>query len=468
MSGVNDVVEALGMWIGRLESYSLFRDYREGNHRLRFATPTFRRHYEWVLRDAKENLCEAVVDTFTAPIDVESWEGTGAAGAERAMDDFNLPLVLSLAVEESHTCGDGYVLVWPDESGQPYPYFNEAHLMVVKSVGGRKVWAAKVWHEQAADSTPAQPRRQPRVNIYYDDRVERWTTAHSMQDNGDMSRTVASDWWPARADAWYPYDADGEGEVIPHDFGEVPVVHLTRKPRSVGGVGRSVLANVVPLQDGLNHSLASLIVGNEAFAQPLRVLLNLRAQAPEPEMVNGELTMVKKKTSLEVDPTKSSILGFEGEGLSMVQLDPPDATKLIAVQDSFALKIARVVGAPAFYFTQTSGDVPSGASLRVLASRLTNAVRDWTRTNTGEVARLMSLLGVEDARPVWANPAPMDEVERFEVLKHKKDLGWPVRELMIDAGEDPVMVDRWLAEQADGQATAAAEALRRFRAGEDF
>src|SRR5690625_7364486 len=98
----------------------------------------------------------------------------------------------------------------------------------------------------------------------------------------------------------------------------------------------------------------------------------------------------------------------------LVQLDAVDPSGLLQVQDAFALKIARTLGIPAYYFTEMSGDVPSGESLRVLSARRTAALRDFQQDATGPWQDIMGLLGIEETEPVWSDVAPQSEQEREE------------------------------------------------------
>lgn len=459
-----DVIAAVADWTGRYNDYRMYRDYDAGDHRCAFATEAFERQFRDVLEEARENLCPAVIRAFTDKLTVAGWEGGGAERAEAAVEDLGLPRVANMARREALRCGDGFVLVWPDRAGRPRPWPHRAEqfsVMPNEDDPAELAWAAKVW---------VGARGLGRVNVYYGDRCERWVTVREVRTASDRATasigdsptdSLTTDTWPLRSDAWTEYDGDDGGAVIGHTFGMVPVSWWAFDPDTIGGHGRSILRDVVPIQDALNKSLADLIVGGESFAQPLRYLLRYQPK----QRINPE-TGKPETEKLRYDTTKNKLLGIPGEG-PLGQLDPPDATKLTAVQDAFALKIARVVGIPAYYLTQTSGDIPSGASLRVLTSRHTAGVEDMQQDFTPAESRLLALLGVDDARPVWDDPAPMDPAEELEMAKARVEIGYPLRSVARLLGDDLDQLEEDIAVEEAGVQSAGAQALAAFRRGGD-
>lgn len=464
---VEDVTAAVTDWTSRYRGYRLYRDYDAGRHRSAFATEAFEKQFRDVLEEARENLCPAVIRAFTDKLNVTGWEGGGAERAEAAAEDLGLPRVSNMARREALRCGDGFVLVWPDGQNKPRPWPHRAEQFAVKpdpDDPAELAWAAKIW---------VGPRGYGRVNVYYPDRCERWVTVREVRTASERSTastgdspvdSLTTDTWPLKPTAWTEYTGDDDdpgGPVITHTFGRVPVVWWAFDPDTIGGHGRSILRDVVPIQDALNKSLADLIVGGESFAQPLRYLLRYQPR----QRINPD-TGQPETEKLKYDATKNKLLGIPGEG-PMGQLDPPDATKLTSVQDAYALKVARVVGIPSYYFTQSSGDVPSGASLRVLSSRLTAGVEDMQQDFGPAESRLLGLLGVEDARPVWDDPAPMDPAEELEMAKTRHDIGYPLRYIARRLGDDLDQLDEDSGAEEQVARSAGQQALAAFRNGQD-
>jgi hypothetical protein len=451
---IADVVTAVKDYRRRAPQVSLYRDYDQGRHRYPFATEAFKKDYLWILQNARENMCPAVIRSFTDLVTVQAWSGDGADAANELAATLPLRRVVNLTVREAHRTGDGYVLVWPDSKGVVRPWYHRADQVAYKLTADDPdefEWVAKLW---VVDSGVEVGKG--RVNLYYADRVERFITQGKVQHDD----TSAAD-WPEGETSYLTFAGDDGGDTITHQFGKVPWAHLAFDADAQGGHGRSVLRDVVPLQDGLNKSVADLIVGSESFARPLRALMNYN-----PDVRIDPQTGMPVQERLDFDPTKQSILGVRGPG-PLTQLDPPDATRLTAVQEAFASKIARVVGIPITDVLPDIGNVPSGAALRVLSARRTNAVRDFEQDNAASLVRMMSLLGVEDAFPEWADPAPVDGTERLDIAQAKADLGYPLAEVLPDLGEDPDDIRRILAARDAENANAGAAAVRAFRQGQD-
>lgn len=445
------VIEALRQREKQAPLTTLYRRYYDGDFPMLFASEVFRNHYEWVLQNSKENLCEAVVSSFTGNIGVQSWQGGGGKTGTDIARAFKLSKVMNLAHDEAFITGDAFVLVWPDARGVKRPYVQVSDEVYVVTEPGTNiiVWAAKLWTSFENDENGKRVLR-ARANIYTDKVCERyWAPNFFVQDLDKTYEDKAL--WPREVSSWEPYAGDGQPPVISHDMGVCPMNWLPHNQRAMGKRGRSILRNVIPLQDGLNHSLATLIVGAEAFAQPLRLILGMTEDDDQiAVMQDGVIQVVSPKT-LKIDPTKESIVGIPGQGLSAVQLDPPDATKLVAVQDGFALKIARVAGLPTYYLTQTSGDVPSGQALRVLRERMSTEVTDFEEDVAGTWSDIMALLGAPDCHPEWKEASPLDPVERAQIAQIKKNIGYPFEELLIDFGETPEDIQRILQKKQDEQ-----------------
>ena len=445
---VADVLSALADHVKRAPDYDLFRDYEEGRHKYPYATPKFREKFGWILKQARLNACYTVRSNFTDLVQIQAWSGAGADAANALAETTDLDMVIDLTINESFRCGDGYILVWPGKDGQRRPWYHRAD-----QVGYRLdpedpttfdvVW--KIWVDRNGYG---------RVNLYFQDSLERWVTTGAVRQ--DPEQVVSWD-GVTQATAWAPFNADGEKEVQGHDFGQVPWVHLPFDPQTQGGHGRSILRDVVPLQDGLNHAVHATLVNTERYADAIRALMN-----HQPNTTIDPTTGRQRTDKLDVDETRNSILAFPGEG-PLTQLTPPDSSNILSVKRDWMTDIAITSGIPISDIAPELGNIPSGVSLRVLATRRTNTVRAYTKANTGRLSTLMALLGVADAVPEWMEAAPMDDTERLANAQARLDLGYPLAEVLPDLGEDVDDIARIL------EATAAeqAQAVAAFRAGQE-
>lgn len=452
MEPAEQIAYTLTQWTGRKPGYDTYRAYAEGQHQLTYATEDFAAKYGAQVKHLRENLCEAAYTVFTDRLAVESWGDTAAVDT---MTEEGLGRVLGLVFDESFRCGDAYILVWYGSDGQPTPHYHRADEMVphIDPIEpGRLDWAAKPWID--AD-------HHGRINIYDDAQVTRWRTSNRLTKDATLGDV------PLDPRQWVEHADDDGGPVIPHDFGAVPVCWMPQASTQIGGYGRSILTDVIPLQDATNKSLADLIITAEAYSRPLRYLLNYRPEGSNPLAMAGDyMTAVGRVVGAQVrkfDPRRQQIFTHDGGG-PFGQLDPADLSQLIAVQDAFAIKIGRVIGVPPFYITQVSGDVPSGESLRILASRMTARIRRFQRDATPVLRGLAQLLGIDDPQIAWADPMGLDEMERWTRAQIQQTLGYPLEDILRDLGEPDV--EGVMQRAAAAQATNAAAIGKALRDGE--
>lgn len=453
---ISDVPLAVADHQARAPGYRLYRDYDRGKHLYPYATPAFKAKFDWLLRQARANKCHMVVRNFADRVSLSAWSGSGAKRADEVAEQIGLRKVLNLATKESWRTGDAYVLAWPGRDGVVKAHYHRADTAGFKlseDDPDAADWFYKIWVDAAGYG---------RVSVYYPDRLERYVTRQVIRQQGTTSVV-----WPEDVSA-YQAVTDEDGEVIVYgtqgvpDFGgRIPWIHMPLEPEEQGGHGRSVLTDVVPLQDGLNHTLAALIVGVEQFGAPLRALMN-----HQPQVLIDPKTGKPTEEVLRFDETRNKIFGVRGPG-PFTQLNPPDSTNLLRVLEWFSSEIANEVGIPVSDISPDLGNIPSGTALRVLAAHRTAAVNDYTETITPAVSGLMWLLGVEDAWPTWADPAPTDEKERWEIAVQQQDAGVSFQEAMRGMGKDQADIDRILAEKAAEGANVGRLAVEAFRQGQD-
>jgi len=453
---VDDVIAAVNDRKQRIANIRLYTDYYDGKHRIgQFATPAFRRDYGWILEQARENYCKSVVRGFSSKMKIQSWESNTGGEAKKAaelVDDHGLKRVINLTHRETYKTGDAYVLVWPDETGERRAWPKRSSMcvpLVDPGMPDRMRCFVTVWVNEAGYG---------RVNLYYPANVERWVTTAKLRQPS-MRQSDATN-WPSKQSAWMEYHGDGntdtDGFEIPNpgDTSKVPAVWFPQDAEEIGGHGRSILEDVIPLQDGLNKSVADLIVVEEDVAQPLRYLLNYKVK----KLINPDTGEIETE-KIEANPTKRKFLTVPGDG-PIGQLDPSDPTGLLAVHEAWANKMSRVTGLPAFYITQVSGEPPTGVALRVLSTRLTDLILEQQDDFTPRWSEVQELLGNVDVRPIWKDPAPKDESEELDDAEARKRIGFGFRANLKELGYDDPDIERIETEQKQ----AAAEAQRAFEA----
>lgn len=448
---IEHVSDAIAEWKARKPNYDTLRAYYRGQHQLRFATQDFERKHGSLFKSLRENLCEAVVTAHTDKLSIESW---GDKVDEATAEQLGLSRLEGLVNREMVRCGDAYSLTWEGRGGKPTPRYHRADQIVphVDDLDPSVLdWAAKPWIW----------RGYGRVNVYYADRVERFITREALPISGDQQEPSWSD-VSTDPDRWMPHEDDDGGDTIGHAFGAVPVCWWKRDADDTEGYGASALNNVIPLQDALNKGLADLLVLSEAYSRPFWYLLNFKPSSENPLLMAQEAAQALGEAQRTFDPNRQRIFTHDGNG-PFGQLDPPDLMRLIEQQRELKNKIGSVSGVPTYYFTQTSGQVPSGESLRVLTSRLVSSVRDMQR-DSGPVWRGQArLLGI-DAAPSWADPMPQDETEKIDNALKLLSLGFALEDIVgyLRMPDAKGILSR--AEQARAQSAAAVGAA--FRSGQ--
>lgn len=477
MSGEH-LIDAILTHNARKAGYDGFRAYFRGNHELKFATADFQAKYGNIVKSLRENICPGIVTAFTDLIGVVSW----GDGTDEVAKEYGLNRTFGMVTDESFRCGDAYVLVWNNSRGELIPHYHRADQIVpvvdpenpAVLERGTRIWSYGSYG---------------RANIYYADRVERWITVQPITELTDqLAKGVTNPsvrGMPDTLNQWQLFSgAEVDGSTLAHDFDGVPICWFKQSADSQYDFGVSVLADVVPIQDAINKSFADMVVLMDAYSRPFWYLLNYKPQVNavlNPLMAASELqgafakltgaqtnyqpdpgsdlptTSANGRSSQRFDPTEQQIFTHDGPG-PFGQLDPPDLTKVMDAQDRLVIKAGRVVGLPSYYISQTSGDVPSGQALRVLASRMTARIGRYQRDNEPVLEGLCQLLGIEPAIE-WVNPVPLDTLEKMDVAEAKKRLGYSLEDILVDLDEpDPEGVMERAAE-------ASARAVQAFRDG---
>jgi hypothetical protein len=446
----------------RQAAYKLHRDYHEGRHRLAFASDRFRQHFGDLFADFRDNLCGSVVSALTDRLAVIGWQSPGdtAAGdAATALWDANrmgqrqLPTYVTAAV-----CGDAFELVWPTRAGEVRFWPQEPTACAVQYDDDDDptliVRSCKVW---------AQGKRW-RANVYLTGgpttagRIDRWVTAERPEGDGSM---------PDKPDSWAPFEGDEAGPEVLNPWGVNPMFHYAYAAPA-GEYGRSRLADVLPLQDALNKSVADLLVAMEFVAYPQRILIGVERE-------------IDPETGLErsVDGGTDRVWRISTPGGSATQFPAADLRQILEVSETFRLEVARVTGTPPHYLMLNKSGLaqaPSGEALQVLDGRLVKAA-EQCQEGWGDVRRAAMLLALRMAagagtiaptsmrpdellEPVWDDASSRSERAELEAAEIKERVGYSQRQTLRELGKtddelDAMEEERKLETSAMGEAMLA-------------
>lgn len=445
----------------RERDYLLARRYLEGDHRLAFATKDWTTQFGRLFTAFADNLCPSVLFAVRNRLSVIGFSVAGdedpTTGAEVADRTGGAPGAADLAwgiwnrngmdrrqkelYLEALLGGDSYAIVWehPNEEGRAIVYPNRPDQCVVRydeEIPGRRAVALKAW---------ILPDKRARANLYYDDRIEKYATRSPSSGGGLPTKATTFDEWTG---------ADGmEAAIVPHELEAVPVVPFTFGG-SVGRRGRSRLADVIPIQDALNKSIADMLVAMEFQSIPQRWVVGYT-----PEI--DPITQLPKKPFI---PGADRLWGVTDPNARFGQFDAAALEPFIKVSDSFRAETARVSGTPLHYLL-LSGEFPSGEALRAAESPLEALVsdtKDSFGTSIEETMALCMRVEGEEVLPLstlWRDTTSRGAKELAETLEIKKALGVPQRQIFRELGYSDPEIDAMLEEELEATRTRETEGL---------
>lgn len=452
-----DVEWALKTLAKRINRYRTYQDYYDGKQRLLFATDKFLNAFGPMFRAFADNLCLSVVDALADRLSIRSFNGDGADAANEFWKTaWHGPRLSGTIHVEAGRSGDAYAIVWPDRSGVPrlWPQ-NPAQCAIERDeeepdvvLRGAKCWVT-------GDGFV-------RLNIYRPEVIFKWVTR----------RKVEGAALPSKADDFVLVDSPGIENPLPNTYGIIPLFHFTNNASTYGGLGRSELSDVIPLQDALNKAIADMLVGMEFLALPQR--WGTGVEVPEDPNVPGRpagLPTNANPTGQQVNATAlrlmaDRMLTVANDEAKFGQFPAADLKQFLEVQDAFRLEIARVSGRPPQYMQLSSISNVSDDALRTLETRIVKTAGD-RQDEYGETWLSAVNLGLQIAgsSPVeaidWDEAATEDELRKIEVAEAKLRIGVSKRQVLKELKVyDDELIDEMLGE-AEASARAAEEALIR-------
>lgn len=403
----DDLVELVE---AQVEEYDRYYDYWRGAQTLPVNSTEFQTKFGSFFSNFRDNLARPIIESAEGRVRVIEF-GTGTGIAADAMDVWaaNKMTVESRWVHtQAMVKGDAYIIVLPREDGSPgiYPQISQSMALLYDQVEPRKKVAAFKWWIQARQPEGLnRPQNYVRVNIYFDDRVERYVSSTS-------SDSLIADFSKYEA-----YTDDGDW-LTTHNLGEVPVFRFSANYDIDEGRGRSDLADATSLIDGVTKTFLDMMTASEYTAAPQRwatgVEIPLDPKTGEP---------VKQYTAgadrLWTAPSETAKFGQFSAG------------DLSAYRDAIGQLVEHLgfVSRTPTYALMREVNYPSGEALRSAEAPLRSRVSDH-QDSFGQVwaevlRAALKINGVEvgddeldDLLPRWLPPnAPFSTREHLEELK---------------------------------------------------
>ncbi len=446
-----DATYALECLAHRQRSFAVYNNYYKGDQPLYFSTDAFRSAFGDLFKRLSYNRCRAVVDAYASRLQVTGWESPSTkdkqteedALGKAAMEIWDRNHFAKRQGElfrEAMRAGDAYVIVWPGEDSLARLDINRGHLIhpVYDDEYPEKLsYAVKCWQPHHGDYAGRW-----RVNVYDAEVITRWISSSK------------SDEQPKDFKSFVPFEDDMPAE-IPNPYEQVPVFHFGNSA-DTGACGTSELVDVIPLQDGLNKSIADMLIAGEYVAFPQR-------------WVTGVAPTVDPFTNQEVEQFKAAmdrVWGVMEPDARFGQFDPADMKQYTESQDAWDLKISRVSQVPVHWLSM-SGDFPSGESLKTAEGPFVGKGEGKQASFGGDLAATLAFAlkveGVADAMvtPIWKPFESRSDLEALQQAAMKKALSIPEEQIWAELGYSRDEIEEFTAaaekkrkEQMDQFATA--------------
>lgn len=381
----------------------------------------------------RDNLARPVVDTAETRLRIQDIS-IADGPAEEAMTiwlDNELPSESKMVHTDALVMGRSFVIVLPREDDSPGIYAQNPRscaILYSDEDPREKVAAMKFWVEEEAPSDIGAVDKRIRVNIYFDDRIERYVSSKKSEHlEVDFSK-------------YEPFEADGVAFSSRHPVGEVPMFEFRANFDTMTQETRSDLADAAPLIDAINKTFLDMMVASEYTAAPQR-------------WATGVEIPLDPKTG---EPLQSYQSGADqlwtaaSEQAKFGQFVPGELNAYKVAIDTLVDHLVFVSRTPKYALAGES-KYSSGENLRVIENPLRSRVQDhqemFTHSWQRALAAALRIQGSEvsffDIELLWlpAN-APFATEERLQEMKLKVEtLGIPQEQAWKEMGYTQPEID---------------------------
>jgi hypothetical protein len=326
-----------------------------------------------------------------------------------------------------------------------------------------KSFFAWCW-EKAAPGDSDGRRVVWRLNLMYADRIERFETPPRSKDKAPRAEDFQL-YVPDGGDDDDPDEADGW--KIPNPFGQVTAFHL----RTDVEYGKPVHLNAYGPQDNIGETIERMMTTMAFQSWPQTYALqeaeNMAQQSiredPLDEDYNDGLgdfdddtdrdrardgSDISNETGTDLEATPGGMMVLKGFK-TVSQLETADPAVFLEPWREFAKAVADTTGTPPWAFRAVGGEIPSGIALKIALQPQTARRSRSALLFGAEVADLLAASAAACGMPdvtvtiQWAPFEPIDETERWTLVKLRTDAGVPLEQALIMAGIPARQAREW-------------------------
>ena len=410
----------LKMLAARLPRIAKMTAYYRGDHRMAFTTAQFRETFGALFGSFSDNWCDLVVDASAERLRVDGFR-FGEEDADDAAWEIwqrnGLDAESDMAHTEAIKLGTAYAFVYPDEENQAAVQLEAADNAIVAmdpAQGRKRLAGLRAWQDE-------------------------WGTLHC-----GLYLPDAIYYWRRDSDN-APWRDDEGGGTNP--LGIVPLVPLANAPTLSQRLGRSDIERVIPLQDAVNKLCGDMIVASEFAAFPQRWATGIEIPT---NPATGERMAAQFLGGADrvwaVESTDSKFGNFAVSDLGIY----------VRAIEMLIQHVAAQTRTPPHYLLGSSGNFPSGESLKATETGLVAKVRRKMLSfgeSWEEVMRLAFAIEGEtakselvDVETIWSNPESRIVGETVDAAVKLGSIGVPRPALWEYIGASPQQIARWKVE----------------------
>lgn len=468
----SDLQVALDELAEACDDYEIAEQYYEDKRPEVFASTRLRRAMGRTGTSFRFGFAKKPVDTITERLTISSITSTNPE-AQKKIDDLITDNRLWRGFKNwfrrAGEYGDAYVIAWPSPkpgvpSGQLVDtdddgidnvdlFYNSPHCCRVfydPENPTRVAYAIKKWVLTAT--------KQVRVNLYYDDRIEKYIT------NVGVLHPKATDLKPY-------YDGDnelvdpdnpraGRQWPVPNPFGQVPVFHL----RNDEPYGTPEHKGFYGPQDAIRKLVLGHMSGVDYTAFPQRyALADAESDATDLEADDDDMAEFAledtggtrnlggdPQSQLSADPASVWLLkGYKGVG-QFEAADPARFTDPLTLY----LRLGAMITDTPLNRIDPSGASESGESRRIANEPFTMKCADRQAAYGATIKDIFEfvlnrILGMGDVEVTvnWAPVQSVEDQEGWAVLLLKLQAGLPVKQAFQEAGYTETQVKEWFGDE---------------------
>jgi len=403
MSDLSKIYDAI---TAKQKQYTDLVNYMSGQQPTTYLTARLRDIFKNVDARFTANWCSVVVNAVDERINLKGFESKSKPVEtllHNAWERNSTSLEASDIHSDALVMGEAYAIAWPDADGKAEVFYNDARMVhaLYAADNPRKITVAgKLW--QGDDG-------KAKMTLYYADRLEYYTSTEKYENVTSAAAFVLDT----------SVEPDGKAT---NTYGQVPVFHF-----KINRHCESDLANVIPLQNGINKLLADMMVAAEYGAFSQRWVIS-----------QGDTSDLKNAPN-EV----WSIPAGDGQGQasSVGQFQPTDLKSYLDAIDRLSMTIGVITRTPKHYFFTQGGD-PSGEALIALEAPLNKKAQDridrffpvWQQIGVFICKIEGQAVAAADITPQFEKPSTIQPRTNAEIIKLNTDAGIPLDTALTVAG----------------------------------